>query len=140
MNWGKGIAIALALFIGFIMYMVVNMMSTKIDLESEDYYQREMNYSSELKAINRDRKFIDRPKVSITDLHLVIQFPSDFEVSNIELFLRRSNDDRNDRTYPISGTKTFTLPKSELVTGGYELVLTYELDGENYIQKREISI
>lgn len=140
MNWGKGIAIALALFIGFIMYMVVNMMSTKIDLESEDYYQKEINYSTELKSINRDRQFKNRPKVSVTDQHLVVQLPSDVELTNVQLFLQRSNDDRNDRTYPIIGTKTFTVAKSKLEVGGYDLVLTYEIEGESYIQKREIAI
>lgn len=140
MNWGKGIAIALALFIGFIMYMVVNMMSTKIDLESEDYYQKEINYSTELKSINRDRKFKNRPKVSVTDQHLVVQLPTDVELTNVQLFLQRSNDDRNDRTYPIIGTKTFTVAKSKLEIGGYDLVLTYEIEGESYIQKREIAI
>tara|TARA_R110002072_G_scaffold273058_3_gene433362 strand:- start:2260 stop:2682 length:423 start_codon:yes stop_codon:yes gene_type:complete len=140
MNWGKGIALALFLFIGFIMYMVVTMMSTSIDLESDDYYQKEINYSSELNAINRDKGFNNRPSFLETENHFVVKMDSDLELENIELYLRRPNDERDDKTFSIKGTKNFMLAKKDLVEGIYHVVLSYEFDGASYIQKHEIKI
>ena len=140
MNWGKGIALALTLFIGFIMYMVITMMSTSIDLESDDYYEKEINYSSELDAIGRDRKFKNRPTFLETENHFVIKINSDNELKNVELYLRRPNNEKDDKTFLIKGTNNFMLAKKELVKGIYHVVLSYELNSESYIQKHEIKI
>ncbi|MBL1280934.1 MAG: FixH family protein [Fluviicola sp.] len=140
MNWGKGIALALALFIGFIMYMVVTMMSTKIDLVSEDYYQKEINYSSELDAVKRDNQLKARPTFIETENHYVVQLSSVIELKNVELFLRRPNDDREDKTFSIRGTKNFMIAKDELKKGNYHAILSYDFEGELHIQKHEIKV
>lgn len=140
MNWGKGIAITLALFIGFIMYMVIQQMSTKIDLVSENYYEQEINYSQELNAISRDKAFEDRPTIQLSDDHLLIQLPNDFDLKNTTISLRRPNDENKDLSFDIKGTKLFTLPKNKLDKGSYQVILSYEIDGEKYIQKRKVTI
>ena len=140
MNWGKGIAITLGAFIVFIMYMVIQQMSTRIDLVSDDYYIQEMNYSSELKAINRDRAFVSRPKVSQTDRHLVIQFPDDFDLKKVNVNLRRPNNQDDDQEFSVEGTKMFIIDKEKLVKGNYQIVISYELDSILYIQKKNIVI
>ncbi len=140
MNWGKGIAITLGAFIIFITYMVIQQMSTNIDLVSENYYIDEINYSSELKAINRDRKFTSRPKVSQTENHLMIQFPSDYEMTDISVNLRRPNDKDADKMFTVEGTKIFLIEKEQLNKGNYQIVISYEIDDTLYIQKKKIVI
>ncbi|MEY3438013.1 MAG: hypothetical protein RL265_598, partial [Bacteroidota bacterium] len=51
MNWGRGIILAMALFMGFILFLVVNIMLHTVDLESEDYYKKEINYEQEITAM-----------------------------------------------------------------------------------------
>jgi len=48
MNWGKGITIVMVAFIGFIITLVTILMSNKIDLVSEDYYQKEIKFEDEI--------------------------------------------------------------------------------------------
>ena len=46
-NWGTGLVVAMALFIGFILYMVITMSTDKkfsFDLVTEEYYAKEMVY------------------------------------------------------------------------------------------------
>jgi len=50
MNWGKGIVIGMVTFMGFIIFLVVGLMMNRVDLESEDYYKREINYEQEITA------------------------------------------------------------------------------------------
>lgn len=140
MNWGKGITVALILFISFIMFMVINMMSTKIDLESEDYYLKEINYSTEIEAQQRDLNFEFRPEISLTESHLVIVLPDNVGISSVVLNLQRPNNNELDKTIPIAGTKTYTLDKKTLKTGGYNLKLTYKFEEEAFMQKQEIVI
>ena len=52
-NWGTGLVIGMVLFIGFIMYFVIQIMTDKeldYDLVVEEYYKREMVYQQELDA------------------------------------------------------------------------------------------
>ncbi len=140
MNWGKGIALTLALFIGFIMYMVIQQMSTNIDLVSEDYYIQEINYSSELDAINRDKGFIHRPKISQTESHLVVKLPEDYTLTEVTIYLRRPNNKKKDQKFSVKNTKMFILEKDKLDKGNYQIVITYTIKNELYIQKKEIFI
>ncbi|MBQ0741490.1 FixH family protein, partial [Aquimarina celericrescens] len=51
LNWGTSIVIAFVLFIGFIMFMVVQMLSNKeleYDLVVESYYQKELTFQEDL--------------------------------------------------------------------------------------------
>ena len=41
MNWGKGILIGVGLFMGFILFLVISLMTHRVDLESEDYYEKD---------------------------------------------------------------------------------------------------
>ena len=52
-NWGTGIVIGMTLFIGFIMYMVITMMTDKNydhDLVTEAYYAKDLAYQQEIDA------------------------------------------------------------------------------------------
>ena len=44
MSLGKGIIIAMTGFIGFILYLVFTLMSKNTDLESVDYYKKEIEF------------------------------------------------------------------------------------------------
>ena len=50
--WKTGIISAIILFMGFILSMVVYASTKKIDLISEDYYQKEIEYQTEINAIS----------------------------------------------------------------------------------------
>jgi hypothetical protein len=140
MNWGKGIAIALVLFIGFILYLAINLMMHSADLESADYYNKEIEYESEIVSINNANALKEKPVVSITETHVLIQFPSDIKFEKSELMLNRPNNKDQDLLYKIQDTKTFTIDKSTLNKGVYNYRLTYVVDGKNCIQKEQIYI
>ena len=50
MNWGKGIIIVMSSFVIFILTLVFILMSTRVDLTSEDYYKQEINFQKEINA------------------------------------------------------------------------------------------
>lgn len=46
-NWGHGITLTLIAFIGFIAFLVRGTFMERVDLTSEDYYQREVDFEDE---------------------------------------------------------------------------------------------
>lgn len=140
MNWGKGIAIALALFITFIVVLVVNLVSHTVDLETEDYYKKDVAYQTEISSMENANDFPDKPEIVVTNTHIIVKLSPNKKLSNIQLSLNRPNDEKLDKTYQIQGTNTYTIDKNELSKGIYKLELSYELDGTKYLQKSEYYI
>jgi len=140
MNWGKGIAIALGLFISFIVVLVVILISHTVDLETEDYYSKDIAFQTEITSVENANDLKDKPIITMTNTHIVIQMSPKRKLDNIVLSLNRPNDESLDKNYKISGTNTFTLAKTELVKGIYKLELSYEINGTSYLQKEEYYI
>ena len=85
-NWGTGIVIGMALFISFIMYLVINMLTDKKfdhDLVTEEYYQEELHYQEEINAETNAFSLEE----NITDKRVkdgwLIEFPENLELSKI---------------------------------------------------------
>jgi len=140
MNWGKGIAIALTLFIGFIVVLVVNIVSHTVELETEDYYKKDIAYQDEITSMENANALSEKPTIEMTSTHIVVQFSEDLNYQNIELKLNRPNNQKLDKLYTIEDTKTFTIDKKDLQEGVYKLELSYKKNGANYLQKVEYYI
>ena len=110
------------------------------DLESADYYNKEIEYESEIVSINNANDLKEKPAISITETHVLVQFPADIDFESCELMLNRPNNKDQDLLYKIKDTKTFTIDKSSLSEGVYNYRLTYTVEGKNCIQKEQIYI
>ena len=140
MNWGKGLAIAMVLFMTFIIVMVVGFFSHSVDLDSEDYYQQEIAYGDEITSLNNANELKNKPAVSLSETHLILQFSAEDDFKNIQLTLKRPNDKNDDQKYQITNTKMFTIDRKSLKAGVYEVELSYDLNGKPCLQKEEIYI
>jgi|TARA_R110000737_G_scaffold17130_1_gene34615 hypothetical protein len=138
MNWGKGIAIALGAFMIFILVLAIKLMTTNVDLVTPDYYEREINYSQEMDAVQNSEDLEEKIALSFIEEHLVVKIPENLGAENIELKLIRNNDEKLDRDYNIENTNTFLIDKKELVKGHYDTEIYYTVNGEKYMQKEKI--
>ncbi len=140
MNWGKGIVIVMASFIIFITVLVVKLISADVDLESDDYYAREINYGAEMQAVQNAEDLDKNIVISSTSTHLTLQVPEVKEMQDIVLNLKRIDNEKLDRSFKIEGTKTFLVDKKELVKGIYKIELYYTIKGVLHMQKEQIYI
>ena len=135
MNWGKGIVIVMAAFITFIMVLVVKLISTDVDLESDDYYEREINFGAEMEAVQKAENLDENIKLNLIEGFLAVEIPVKEDIRNLELKLIRLDDEKLDRSYKIADTKTFLIDKKDLVKGNYKAEIYYTINGEKHMQK-----
>lgn len=139
MNWGKGIAIFLVLFIGFITTLAVVLMRANTDLVSEDYYLKEVNYGSEIiaeqNAINAEAELI----LEEDDDGLFIRVKKEVLPKEITVHLLRGNAASDDVRKTTSGSSVY-IPKEELLNGKYVLTVNWEIEGQLYQLKEEVWI
>ncbi len=135
MNWGKGIVIFMAAFITFILVLAIKLITTDVDLESDDYYAREINFGKEMEAVQKAEDLDEKVELNLIEGFVSIKIPESKAIENLELRLIRIDDDKLDRTYKIENTKTFLINKKDLVRGNYRSEMYYTIDGEKYMQK-----
>lgn len=138
MNWGKGIFIGMSLFIGFITFLVVMLISRKVDLQSEDYYDREIKYDVEISALNNGNALEDQIQIKKDSDFVLIQIPSKGIFSNIRVVFIRPNNKKLDKVYEIKGTKSYLIPIKTLEKGTYSIEIRYLFNGKDCMQKEEI--
>lgn len=140
MNWGKGIIIAMALFMGFIVFLVVNIMLHRIDLESEDYYKKEINYEQEIIAMKNYNTLNERVELKSQEKFIVVQLPENLDLKNVEVRFTRPDDNKLDRVFKIEGTKSYLIPREELTLGNYNIEISFEHDLKPCLQKETITV
>ena len=145
LNWGTSIVIAFVLFIGFIMFMVVQMMSKKElehDLVVESYYQKELTFQDDLDSAQNAADLDIPVDINKTrDGRLSIEFPSEFEPENLtgEVYFYRPSDKGLDFTVKLdTSTSKFVIPASLIQTGRWNINLKFNYAGENYFIQKEI--
>ena len=140
MNWGKGIIIAMALFIGFITFLVISLVSHTIDLESEDYYTKEINYEQEITAMENGNKLKSKIEMISQKEFVVVQIPEKENLSKIQVIFIRPDNNKLDKSFLISGTKSYLIPKTELSKGTYNVEIRFESNSTTCLQKETIII
>jgi hypothetical protein len=140
MNWEKGIIIGLGLFISFILFLVINLMRHRVDLQSEDYYKKEIAFESEIKAMKKAESLSEKMNLSLTDDYLVLKIPDSLNARNVEVRLLRPDDETMDKAYKINGTKTYLIPLKDLKKGTYDTEIYFTVSSETYLQKTDVYI
>lgn len=140
MSWGKGITIVMVSFMTFILYMVVTLMSKNTDLESENYYEREMEFDTEINALTNTNGLKEKVKITQNENYFVVQFPDVEHVNSIEVLMFRPNDEKDDRTFRVNDSKTLMIPINKLKKGAYKMNIQYKIKDELYMQKENVKV
>lgn len=143
MNWGKGIVIALAAFIGFIMYMVIQMYQKNVDLVEKDYYMQGVNIDARVQATENALKFVEEFVVTQNQNDVVINFPTSFEMEQAEglIHFYRPEKASLDRKYPIKTTNNSqAIKKSDLTLGNFIVKLDFKINEKEYYIEKKIFV
>lgn len=115
-NWGHGIALLMTAFVAFIATLVYGTFQERIDLSSEDYYQREVDYEAEKSAIenglsagevamtvNESQLTLQMPEGGWSDIQFLLKRPdnADFDVDGRVEAMTENNVFRIDRPQPL---------------------------------------
>ncbi|MBZ9729250.1 FixH family protein [Salegentibacter sp. JZCK2] len=143
-NWGTGIVIGMALFISFILYLVINMLTDKKfnhDLVTEEYYQKELYYQEEIDAETNAFALEENISDRRVENGWIIEFPEYLELSKISgnLNFYRPSDENLDFNIPLKLTSYQIFIKDEqLKKGRWNINIHWEYEETPYLYKNEI--
>lgn len=143
LNWGTSIAIAITLFIGFIMVMVVTMFTDKgfdHDMVTTEYYKKELLFQQEIDA-EQHAKNLGEIKGKRTTTGWAIEFPESITQSEFKgkVSLYRPSDQQLDFDLPIVLSGNYLLiPDNRLLDGRWDILITATQNGKPFKYKESI--
>lgn len=145
-NWGTGITIAIALFMGFILYFVIKVQTnSKYDNELvvEEYYKHDAVFEQEMERVQNAQDLRHKPVITKTEAGVTIAFPVIFNPNKITgtVSLYRPSNKKIDFDTSISlSNPSLLIPKSKLVGGRWDIKMEWQYEGEKYLTKETIYI
>jgi len=137
-NWGTGIVIGMALFMGFILYFVIQIMTDNkndFELVLDDYYSREMVYQEELDAQSNSTTLAVDIKGKRIEEGWLLTFPEDIDASKVSgvVTMYRPSNKTLDFQMPLKlSDSKFLIPADKMVTGRWNTIVTWSYDGKQY--------
>jgi hypothetical protein len=138
-NWGHGLTLGMILFVGYIMFMVVQALQTDHDLETEDYYAKELLFQE---TIDKNKNFLLLKKyfvVRIENKKMFLVFPHT-KIDSGSITLYRPSDKKLDSSYllNISDSGSQTIDVSDKPIGRYILEADWRVDDKGFFLKKSI--
>jgi hypothetical protein len=137
MNWGKGLAISLGIFITFIVVMVVIMMRDDDSLYEKDYYEKGEAHT-EVMAKKENAKGVE---ISYSNGQLSIRLPEVGTLTKVKL--KHMGNSANDLVLngsPEIEQKTFNLITEELAKGIWYAEVNGTIGANSFFTKEELIV
>lgn len=139
LNFGTGIAIALVTFIAFILTLAISLISTKVDLQQENYYSEDLIYQDKIDALKNGNYHQLIQRIDIDKQNIILAL-SDEQIENGKLRFFRPNDDKLDQSFSFEETKTLIIPLNLFQKGKYDVEFEYLLEGKVCLEKNTVEI
>ena len=138
-NWGTGIAIFLAVYMLGIIGMVIFSFQEDVNLVSEDYYQKELEYEDQIQRIRNTNKLPAQPVLIFNRQAeaVLLTFPDQLSPVAGGVHFFRPSDFSKDKNYQLSlnqeNQQTFDLTNMD--TGMWRVKLVWEAEGQSYYKE-----
>ncbi len=136
---GTLILIGFAGMIIFVMAIFFSVDTDAFQLVTDNYYEKELDYQSQLDAESRANKLGSAFQLYMTGDTLQYALPADMytKVDSVHLFFYHVSDSKLDREYtlPTGNTQFHSVPCDFTRGKNYELSFSFMVDGEAYLRK-----
>jgi len=142
-SWGTGIVIGISIFVIAVVIQTIFLMNQKVDLVTEDYYTKGLDYEKQIEIEKRTNQFADQVNLTYDGQFVIINFPDTFksDLVNGEIVFYRPSDSNLDIKIPIKlENQKQVIPVSSLKRGFWRVKLNWNYNNNNYYKETAINI
>lgn len=136
MNWGYRIAIGFTAFCLITIGVTIFLMMQKVDVVTDNYYEKELKYQEQLDKVARTRALKDAMEIANTGKELIIKFPNmpDKSQKNNFISLYRPSDNTKDVKIPVmtDTSRTQIVSIDNLAKGYWKLQVNWSSGGNEF--------
>ncbi|RPI13830.1 MAG: cytochrome C oxidase Cbb3 [Ignavibacteriae bacterium] len=143
-SWGKGILIAIVIFIAGTFIMVGISMTKNVDLVANNYYEKEIKYQEQIDKLKKTGNLQENVNIDYNGSVVNVKFPSNLDVSKItgEVKFYRPSDEKKDFIVPVSANINgiIAIPAEKLNKGLWKIQVSWNFNNENYFTEQSLMI
>ena len=143
-SWGTKIAALYIGFVGLIVVMVVMSMQQRIDLVSDDYYDKELVFQDKINEMSNTNLLSGSITHSITDTDIELQFQPEFKAKKVTgeiLFFCPSNASKDFKTtVALDENASQKVSLKGLSKGMYKMQISWKDEAKAYFSEETIVI
>ena len=138
-NWGHGLVVGMVLFMGYILFMVIWSFDVDHELETPDYYGKELKHQEQIDKRANYSSLSEELKINSVDNVISFQFPGEGAVQGTIMFYRPSAIDK-DLMFNISldSNRTQQVSKEGLSSGRYVIKVDWKDAQSDYYFEKNI--
>jgi nitrogen fixation protein FixH len=135
------IIIAFIAFATFVGSFIIRLVNTPINLESDDYYKKEIAYQSHIDKVKRSAIYKDEFKIKLVDKNVLLIIPEDLlgYQSQVQLF-RPSNNELDQHLTLRLDSKKMSIDISSLQKGIWMIKINLEKGDKSYYFEKGLDI
>lgn len=144
MDWGKKIAV---LYIGFVVVtlaFVFFAMTQKVDLVTDNYYEKELKYQEQIDKIKKTKELKEKTGIQLIEKTVKIKFPAIPDKNNPNdfiLFYRPSDPSKDVKIQVSADSLGFQLiPVEKLARGFWKIKLNWTSGGFEFYDESMLNI
>ena len=143
-NWGTGIAITLAIFVGAMAFLIWISYQQRLNLVSEDYYPQGINYQEHIQKERNASALAENVSIEVVGENIQIKFPKTIVSETIKgtITAFRPSDNRLDKQYKINIDTNYiqNIPFSDLIRGLYTIKVDWQSDSTKYYFESNLNL
>jgi len=143
-NWGAGMALLYGGFAVVVMGLAAFSMTKKVDLVTDNYYDKELKYEEQIQKEKNTGKLDLKPDVEIFKDSMKIIFPASFNNDSTTgaLHLYRPSDSGKDADFPLKlkNNNTQVINISAFEKGSWKVKINWRSSGTDYYLEKAFFI
>jgi hypothetical protein len=143
-NWGTGIVITIILFLILSFAMIFHFMNQKVDLVTDNYYEKTLVYQNNIDEAERSKEFDKQIKLEYSDKILKFFFPDSIvkAMNDGEVYFYRPSNSNMDFKTPLqvdqNGELVFDASKIE--KGYWKVQMKWLMNDVSYSIERTVML
>lgn len=139
-SWGIKIAAVYTIFVLLVLGTVIFSTTQDVNLVTEDYYQKEIEYQQQIDKLKRTGRLSEKVFVKLDNKFLKIKMPGDFKDKYVtgDVVLYRPSNNKQDfqMKLTLNSNLEHTMSVENFERGLWKLQLGWEADGLNYFHEQ----
>lgn len=144
LNWGTGIVVTIILFLIISFAMIFHFMNQKVDLVTDNYYEKTLTYQNQIDEADRSKEMDKEIRLEYLGNQLKIVFPDSIakNMNEGEVYFYRPSDSNLDFKFPLQADKNneLVLDASKIDNGYWKVQMKWRMNKESYSVERTVII
>lgn len=143
-QWSHGIVAAFIIFIGFLFIMLWVALHSNIDLVTDNYYEKELQYQTHIDVVKNSREINKEMSVTASGKEIFLEFPHLAPASEYSgnIFFFRPSNKSQDFNVPVVIDSSFSqkISMKNYYTGMWRVKISWAVQGKKYYYEQPIIV